>query len=77
MKTVKLKKFRVRTAGHPDFDEIYISPYVTLCGEITNGVGIRLNNTKGGFVADFEDLEKAYFAAKEARQQTLPEEDEN
>ena len=46
---------------------MYIDPGVWQCGEVTDGVGIRMK-PRGGFVISFANLEKAYLAAKKFRE---------
>jgi hypothetical protein len=70
----------IRTAGHAFGDWLRFEPGQCSCGPITDGVALEHANcenprnhyqTQGGWVLAFEDLERMYLAAKQAR--TAPE----
>lgn len=67
----------VKVAGHTD-PMLSFSPLIHRCGGITNGVRFanhEVGKFRGGWIVDFNDLERMYLAAKAYRAalETAPE----
>jgi len=55
---------RIRVAGHPEGDLI-VDSLMSQCGQIKDGVAMRFEEKRGGFVVDLEDLRAVVQAADE------------
>jgi len=59
-------RFKFEIAGYSDQDMMWFEPGPSECGYITDGVCFG-HDDSAGYVMDFSDLQKCYFAALETR----------
>jgi hypothetical protein len=64
----------IRTPGALDGDIVIDYLKGCRCGDVRNGIAAHWSRRKprGGFVISFEDLERVYLAALEARERKAP-----
>jgi len=65
IKPDKNGRYRFKPAGHTE-EDLWFSPGISLCGQITDGVCFE-NGNEGGWIVDFRDLRKMFELAAERR----------
>ena len=58
---------KLETGGYGGDDTIVVDSLMSYCGKVKDGITMRHDNQRGGWVLSFRDLERLYFAARLAR----------
>lgn len=60
------------TQGQVGKETMVVSTGRSVCGDILDGLAIRLGSERGGFVVEWADFERAYLVNKQMRERIGP-----